>query len=63
MQAPIKVEAEVRWIRKIRERVDEDHRDSMRREFRAGIQFIQPIAEITLALKNYIRRLEVSHAN
>lgn len=56
---PISVGIRVRWVRKIRERIQTGINDQMSREFRAGLEFLRVDAQLKQTLGSYMKRIEV----
>lgn len=62
MQPQIPVALEIRWFKRIKDRVRVEGATRFQRTFRFGAQFVNQSDEVKLAVKQYIQQLSVAEA-
>lgn len=62
MQQPRNLRVELRWYKRIKERIVLDSGERFQRHFRFGIQFIDPDAETKTAIRQYMQSLSLAEA-
>lgn len=62
MQNPISVKASIRWRRRIRNRVVDEHGERYQLDFRVGVEFSEMIDENKNRIRQYLRQLSMADA-
>jgi hypothetical protein len=62
MHTPIPVNAQVRWVKRVREMDEQLGEEAFRRKILIGLQFINPSEELTLNIRKFIRAMNLADA-
>ncbi len=62
MRTPLEVSLEVRWVKRIKERVKVEGAERFERHYRFGLQFVKMSSEARMRVRQFIQQLTVADA-